>query len=55
VKSTGKSANCTIVVDRLDPTFHFDADSDPDPNRDWHQNNVIPLADPTPRFTHIGK
>jgi len=34
-----------------DPTFRFDADPDPD----WQQNNADPHAEPTPRFTHVGK
>jgi hypothetical protein len=32
-------------------TFHFDGDPDPD----WQQNNTDPHAEPTPRFTHVGK
>jgi hypothetical protein len=38
---------------RIDPTFYFDAD--PDPDADWHQNNADPHADHTPSFTHNGK
>jgi hypothetical protein len=35
----------------LDPTFHFDADPDPD----WHQNNAGTHADPTPSIPLVGK
>ncbi len=51
------------VVDRhrfdanLDPdqNFHVDADQDPGPDPDWHQNDADPQADATPSFTHVGQ
>jgi hypothetical protein len=33
------------------PNFHVDAD----PHSEWHHNNAGPHADPTSRFTHVGK
>jgi hypothetical protein len=38
-----------------DPNFHVNADPDPNPDLDWHQNDEAPYADPTPSFTHVGR
>ncbi len=34
---------------------NIDADLDPDPSPDWHQNDAEPHADPTLSFTHVEK
>ncbi len=43
----------------LNPYFHFDADTDPDPARVWNSIYTMPehmrIADPTPSFTHVRK
>jgi hypothetical protein len=44
------------VVDRHRfMSIHFHVDAGPDPDRDWHQNDPDPHADPAPNFTHVGK
>jgi hypothetical protein len=35
------------------PASNFHVDADPD--SEWHQDNADPHADPTSRFTHVGK
>jgi hypothetical protein len=35
------------VKSDADPGFHFDADPVPDPDPNWHQNDVDPHADPS--------
>jgi hypothetical protein len=46
-----------VVPHRLDadpdPNFHVDAN--PDPDRDWHQNDADPFTDHNPSFNNVGK
>jgi hypothetical protein len=42
--------HCFDAHPEPDQNFYFDAD----PDREWHQNDAGPYADPAPSFVHLG-